>query len=205
MVDPNTARQTGDPKAAAALALDQGAEILVMGTARSTRQNLPYGLDRDVSACGAVISAKIIYADTGEVLFTTKPVEGKGISFSSCAEAGRKALDDAGSKLISSDGQRFTSEVLARWALETQNGRVFRTVANGVTHEQFVALSKMVGGFRGHVAFVREDYDGQAAILNVRTKLTREAFRECLSKINLDSKTVHIDRCRGGVTELTLE
>ena len=95
--------------------------------------------------------------------------------------------------------------MIARWALETQNGRIFRVIAEGVSYDQYAALRKMIADFRGHVAITRDDYDNHTGTLDVRTKLTRDAFRDCLSALTIGSCRVRIDRSYGTVTVLALE
>lgn len=195
--------ERGDVKAASLLAMDQGAEILVLGNAKSTITKAPYDLNEDVKTCSATLNARIVYADTGEILFTSKPTEGRGASFNSNEEAGVKALDDAGSRLITGDSQRFTSQVIARWAKEVQNGRVLRLATSDISYEEFNALKKAIREFRGHVDFVRENYESHKGTLDVRTKLSPDEFRERLMDIKVGRKSLDVDRTFGSVTSLS--
>jgi len=197
--------ERGDAQAAARLALEQGAEILVLGKAKSSKSDVPYGLDDSVNCCSARLDARIVYADTGHILFTPKSAEGRGASFVSHQDAGLKALEDTGSKLISADAQRFAAQVLARWAREVQNGRVLRVLAESVSYDEFTALKKAVREFRGHVGFARESYEGRKGSLDVRTKLSPDEFRARLSDSRLGRKKIEITRTFGTVTGLALK
>lgn len=198
--------ERGDTKAAAVLAQDEGAEILVLGSAKSSEQNLPSEVGDSVKAASALLSARIVYADTAEVLYTAKQTDGRGVSTSNVHDAGMKALDDAGNKLITSDSQRFTAQVLARWAKEVQNGRVMRVIANGVAYSDLTSLKKALREFRGFVEFVgQEKFSGKTATINVRSKLTLDQFRERLGETKVGKKHVQIDLVSGAVTAVTLK
>lgn len=198
--------ERGDAKAAAVIAQDEGAEILVLGSAKASRQVLPEDAGDAIKAASALLSARIVYADTGEVLYTAPQTKGRGVSTSDVTEAGLKALDDAGSRLITEDNQRFTAQVLARWAKEIQSGRVVRVVASGVAYSDLTALKKALREFRGFVEFVgQEKFQGKTATISVRTKLALDQFRERLSELKVGKKKVSIDNVSGAVTSLTLK
>ncbi len=112
-----------DAKAAARLAQQSGAEILVLGSSESFEQAPPEGAER-LKLASAILRARIIYPDSGEVLYTSKQIDGRGVSTSSVQDAGIKALDAAGRKLISTDSTGFAAQLVARWASELQNGRM---------------------------------------------------------------------------------
>ena len=168
MVDPEVAKhvtrdesarkaiEQGNAPAVSSLAKSEGAEILVIGTASAAQQSLPDTLGDGIKAASALLNVRIVYADTGEVLFTSGQIDGRGVSTSTAIDAGTRALDDAGSKLISSDSDRFTSQVIARWAAEVQNGRTYKVIINGVTYPEFEAMKKAISEFRGHVKFAEE-------------------------------------------------
>jgi len=195
-----------DAKAAALIAQDEGAEILVLGSAKSAQQVLPEDAGDAIKAASAILGARIVYADTGEVLYTAPQAKGRGVSTSDVTEAGLKALDDAGSKLISDDNQRFSSQVLARWAKEVQNGRAMRLIADNVAYADLTALKKVLREFRGFVEFVGQDkFQGKTATITVRTKLTPDQFRERLSEAKVGKKKVEIGMVSGAVTAITLK
>lgn len=117
------ALERGDAKAAARLAAQSGAEVLVLGSSESFEQIAPEGAEK-LKLASAILRARIIYPDTGEVLYTSKQIDGRGVSTISVQDAGIKALSAAGAKLISSDSARFAAQLVARWANELQNGRM---------------------------------------------------------------------------------
>ncbi|MCL5105302.1 MAG: hypothetical protein M1133_14495 [Armatimonadetes bacterium] len=198
--------EKGDTKAAAALAEDEGAEILVLGTAKAVETKGDDFTGGEVKSCSATVSARLVYADTGEVLFTPKLCEGRGASFSDASEAATTALDQAGGRLITADSKRFTEQVLASWARQVQNGRVLRLVASNISYDGFSALKGVIRDFRGHVEFVGQPkYTGKTATFSVRTKLTPEAFRDRLSGAKVGKKKIVIESITGAVTCLALK
>lgn len=196
----------GDAKAAATLAEDEGAEILVLGTAKAVEAKADDFTGGEIKSCSARINARLVYADTGEVLFTPKPCEGKGASFSDISEAASTALDEAGSRLINADSKRFTEQMLASWARQVQNGRLLKIVASNISYDDFSALKGVIRDFRGHVEFVGQPkYTGKTAMFSVRSKLTPELFRDRLNGAKVGKKKVAIESVTGAVTCLTLK
>lgn len=205
MEDKSTRRaiEKGDTPALASLAKSEGAEILVLGTASASEQSLPDDIGDTVKAAGALLNARIVYADTGEVLFTSGQIDGRGVSTSTALDAGVRALDNAGSKLIASDSDRFTSQVIARWAAEVQNGRTYKVIITGVTYSEFEALKKAISEFRGHVEFSGpKRYEGKSGTLYVKSTLAIERFRERLQEMRVNGKKVEIYAAAGTTTTL---
>lgn len=196
--------ERGDTKAAAILAMNQGAEILVLGTADANEQSLDDLTGGGIKSASALVNARVVYADTGDVLFSPKQGEGKGASTSKASEAGSKALDAAGTNLIKNDTQAFAAQVLARWARELQNGRTFRLTCNSVSYKEFGDIKKAVKRFRGYVKIVREKYDAKVATMDVVFKSDPDSFRERLSEVKINKKEVQIDTATGNTTSITL-
>ncbi len=195
-----------DPKAAAVIAQDQGAEILVLGKAKATKQDLPDFAGSAIKAASANLTVKLVYADTGEVLYTSVPVEGRGKSTSDASEAGRDALNKAGEALMGADGKRFASQVLARWASEIQNGRTLRLIANGVSYSDVTALQKVLKEFSGFQGFVGQlKYQGKTATIELRTKMSPDQFRERLSETKVGKKKIEVEMASGAVTAVSLK
>ena len=75
----------------------QDAEVLIVGTAKTI--DGPTDSSGAVKTAGAVVDARVVYADTGEVLYTAPQVQGRGASFGdsegcqaqSAARRGRQA------------------------------------------------------------------------------------------------------------------
>ncbi len=201
------ALETGDTKAAGVIAMKKGAQILVLGTASAKAVDLSDIAGDDVKSASALLSVRIVYADTGEVLYVTpKSVQGSGISISDNEEAGTKALEDAGGKLISNDEQRFTQQILARWAKESQQGRTFRLVVNKVKDSEFESIKTAVTKFRGFVDFVGDSsYEGKTGSVDVKCTMTLDSFRSSLRKVKINKKVIEISRTSGTVTECALE
>ncbi len=193
-----------DLKSASELAVKQGAEILLLGTARAS--DGPTDDTGNITCANAVIDARLVYADTAQLLYTAKLVKGRGVAFSDNAEAKTRALNDAGNRFMASDSPSFTSQVLATWAIEVQSGRVYRVVANGLSFDQISLLKKALIDLRGHVQFVGDaDFGKQRTILNVRNRLTPQQFRDRLSAIKLGKKTIEIEESSSLVTYIRLK
>lgn len=201
------ALETGDVKAAGVIAMKKGAQILVLGTASAKSVDLSDITGDDIKSASALLSARIVYADTGEVLYvTSKSVQGRGVSVSDNEEAGTKALEDAGGKLISSDADRFTQQILARWAKESQQGRVFRVVVNKVKDSEFENIKSAIQKFRGFVDFVGDSsYEGKTGSVDVKCTMPLDSFRSSLRRVKLNKKIIEISRTSGTVTECSLE
>ncbi|MCX6345708.1 MAG: hypothetical protein NT018_11655 [Armatimonadetes bacterium] len=194
----------GSLKSASELAVNQGAEILLLGTARAS--DGPTDDTGNITCANAVIDARLVYADTAQLLFTPKLVKGRGVAFSDNAEARTRALNDAGNRFMASDDPSFTSQLLATWAIEVQSGRVYRIVANKIDFKDMNLLKKALIDLRGHVQFVGDaDFGKQRAILNVRNRLTPQQFRDRLSGIKLGKKTIDIEESSGLVTYIKLK
>lgn len=197
--------ERGDAQAAALLAMKEGAEVLVLGSAKSTKQDVEQ-LAGVVSTASALLTARIVYADTGDVLYTSKQTRATGASTSSVEEAGLDALDKAGTALLTSDQDRFASQVIARWAKEAQNGRVYKVTADNITYSEMTALKKVIAEFRGHVGFVGSpNYTGKTGTFSVKSRLTPEQFRERLSEAKVSGKRVEITNVSGATTSLVLK
>lgn len=193
-----------DARAASLLALQEGAEVLVFGTAASSEQAPPEGAER-LKLASALLSVRIIYSDTGEALFTSRQTGGRGVSTSSLEEAGTRALDAAGAKLIKSDSARFAAQVIARWARESWNGRTLKLVADGITFSEMNALKKAVAEFRGHLDFASgSTFAAGTGTLYVRSSLTPDQFRQRLEDSVVGGKRVEIEQVQGAGTVVTL-
>lgn len=201
------ALETGDTKAAGVIAMKKGAQILVLGTASAKAVDLSDIAGDDVKSASALLSVRIVYADTGEVLYVTpKSVQGRGISVSDEEEAGTKALEDAGSKLISNDTARFTTQILARWTKESHQGRVFRLVVHKVKDSEFESIKTAVTKFRGFANFIGDSsYEGKTGSVDIKFTMPLDSFRSSLRKVKINNKVIEISRTSGTVTECALE
>ncbi len=179
------------------------AEILLLGNAASYSAGTSSGPEQKSVAATARLDAKLVYAGTGDILFIPKSAEGRGVDPVSIEKAGRNALEDAGRRLITEDTDRFASQVLAEWALEVQNGRVYRLVIEGLSYRQFGALKKSVQGLRGTVGMVRETFRDETATLDVRSTLPADVFRERLMDLGIGG--LRIVRTGGSVTGLAAD
>jgi hypothetical protein len=197
--------ERGDSQAAAMLAMQEGAEILVLGSAKASEQKIEE-LGDTVKAASALLSARIVYSDTGDVLYTSKQISGRGVSTSNVEEAGTKALDDAGNKLLKSDTERFVAQVIARWASESQSGRMFKVTADNVSYSEMNALKKVIAELRGHVGWGgNSTYTGKTGTIFVKSKLTPDQFRERLSGSKVAGKRVEITNVAGTTTVIQLK
>ncbi len=200
------AKLRGDDKAAALLAMDQGAEILILGSADAAKQDLPEELGEGFQSANALLTARMVYADTGDLIFTYKQAEGKGVTTSSFQQAAMKALDQAGQNLVAGDEKEFAARVLAEWARQIVSGRILRVVAEGVDYDDLQALKKQIAKFRGHVKFIgKEKFEGNQGTVSVKTVLNSEEFRDRLAGVKLNGKKIKIKAAMGNVTRIGLK
>lgn len=197
------AKIRGDAKAAALLAMDQGAEILLLGSADAAQQSLPEELGEGFYSANALLTARMVYADTGDVIFTYKQAEGKGVTTSSLQQAAMKALDQAGGNLVAGDQKEFAGRVLAEWAKQIINGRILTVTAEGVDFDTVRSLKTAMSKFRGHVSWVgKERFQGGVATIRIKTKLNGEEFRDRLADVKIGGKKIKIKAAAGNVTRV---
>jgi len=169
----------------------QGAEVSILGTAKV--MDGPTDDTGAVRTASAVVDARVVYTDTGQVLYTAPQIQGRGASFGDPKDARLKALRDAGDRLVRGDSKKLIPQILPLWVLELQDGRVYKVIADGVSAGEVGALKNALRNLRGHVEFVGDaTYTDKRAIINVRTKLTPEQFRHRISAIKIGKKTVEV-------------
>ncbi|MHB9037008.1 MAG: hypothetical protein ACYC64_10085 [Armatimonadota bacterium] len=177
-------------------------EILIVGSAKSEKQ--PGIEGTDVKSCIAHLSAKAIWTQTGEVLYSSKPVDVPMASFASYEDAANRALARAGEVLIENDEVGFASHVIARWADQVQNGRPILLRCRGVTYDEFAAIKKLVRNTRGYVEFLNESFKTGDGELLVKSKLSGSEFREKIAGSSLGKRKIRVIRGCGAVTDIAL-
>ena len=168
-------------------AADQGAEVSILGTAKV--MDGPTDDTGAVRTASAVVDARVVYTDTGQILYTAPQVQGRGASFGDSKDARLKALRDAGDRLVRGDSRKLIPQILAQWVLELQDGRVYKVIVDGVAATEVSVLKNTLRDLRGHVDFVGDAiYADSRAVFDVRSKLTPEQFRGKISAIKLGKK-----------------
>lgn len=177
-------------------ASSEDAEILILGTAKTI--DGPTDSSGSIATASAVVDARVVYADTAQVLYTAKQVQGRGASLGGTADAKLKALSDVGDRLLRADSQKFISQLLAVWAIEVQSGRVYKVVAEGLSSAESQALQIALADLRGHVEFIGQAAfsDGRTTV-SVRNKLTPDQFRERVSLLKIGKKALELRESSG--------
>ncbi|MCC6446438.1 MAG: hypothetical protein IT210_23675 [Armatimonadetes bacterium] len=199
----------GDRRLAAAIGAETGAEILMVGSASSAAairpgEGSPYDIGESVSAAVARCDVKAISSDSGEVLLAAQVRDVGAPSFGEESDAGRAALEEAGSRLLEENRELFVKRLLARWARELTQGRIVQVVVSRASYRQMETLKEKVRAFRGHQALVRESYTAGLCRLDVRTRLDGSAFRSRLAALKLDGKSLSILRVTGNRVDACL-
>jgi len=194
----------GDRRLAALIGHETGAEILVVGSAVSSvairqgdSEGSPYGVGESVSAAVARCDVKVVASDTGEVLLAAQVRDVAAPSFGEESDAGSKALEEAGRRLLQENREIFIKRLLARWARELLNGHIVQLVASKASFKQMELLKARLRTFRGHLGFVRESYTAGLGRLDIRTRLNNAAFRNRVASLRLNGKPLTIVRFSG--------
>lgn len=188
-------------KNASDFAISQGADILILGSAKTVEG--PTDNSGNIKTSGSTLDTRVVYSDTAQVLFTPKQIQGRGAAFGDRKEACFRALNDAGKKLIQGDSQSFVTQLLAAWALELQSGRIYKITAENIATKDLDGFKNAIEDIRGFVGFVGEvSYSERQAVLNVRNKLSPEQFRLRLASVKIGKKPVEV--CKAGGRSATI-
>jgi flagellar assembly FlgT-like protein len=148
----------GDTAAAARIALQTGAEVLITGQAVSQPAGSVAG--SQMHSYQASVTARAIKADTGEILATSTG-EGKAVHLNATA-GGNEALKQAGS-MVAGD---LIGQISAQWAKEASGTRMVALSVTGISKSEADNLiGELKSGARGVAeAFLREYAEGVARL-----------------------------------------
>ncbi len=167
----------GNRDEALAFASSQGLDYIIVGEAFSTRNSFQYGL----VSCGARLEAKIIKADTGEVI-ATNGLYGTGVHSSEFIAA-KLALTEAGEKM----GDYMVQQLMA-FASNPEKG--VQLVVKGITSYAKVSLLENdLRQIRGVKNVYVRSYNGGIVTLDINytyAPKTLASELEKLSSINLN-------------------
>lgn len=175
-----------------------------MGSAKTAAG--PTDSSGNLRTSGSTLDTRVVYSDTAQVLFTPKQIRGRGAAFGDRKEADFRALNDAGKRLILGDSGAFVTQLLAAWALELQNGHIYKVTAENVAVKDIAALKSAISDIRGFVEFVGAvTFSGKLATINVRNRLSPEQFRQKLASIKIGKRPVEIYRSGGRSATIRLK
>jgi len=169
----------GDYTKAAVLGTELGADVLIVGTARSRRDYKK--IAGDLYRAKADVKVRAILRDTGELIATAnKRINGIGETID---EAYEKSLENAGKKVA----QSLMKKILKRWKTDVYFGNQIQiTIANV---DSFAALSTFEQGMRrkigGVTSVVRRSYERNVAILDVNFRGTAGLLSNLLEEREL--------------------
>lgn len=166
----------GNRNDAISFASSQGLDYLIVGEAFSTRNSNLYGL----TSCSARLEAKIIKADTGEVI-ATNGLYGTGVHSSEFIAA-KLALNEAGEKM----GDYMVQQLMA-FASNPEKG--VQLVIKGITsYNKISILENELKQIRGVKNVYVRGYNGGIATLDINYTFAPKTLAselEKLSSINL--------------------
>lgn len=166
----------GNRDDAIAFASSQGLDYIIIGEAFSTRNSYLYGL----VSCGARLEAKIIKADTGEII-ATNGLYGTGVHSSEFIAA-KMALTDAGEKM----GDYMVQQLMA-FASNPEKG-VQLTVKGITSYNKISILENELKQLRGVKNIYVRGYNGGIVTIDINYTYAPKTLAgelEKLSGINL--------------------
>ncbi|MDZ7392458.1 MAG: flagellar assembly protein T N-terminal domain-containing protein [candidate division KSB1 bacterium] len=204
VVDPGTVRENikreqvlaalqGDNKAAAAIGLSFGAEIVITGKAIAT---VASGFNMaGMKSCQANITARVVETDVGRVLATAS--EHAAYPHIDEVTGGTMAIQKAANKLA----EGLIAKILAKWRDKYYNLSEIKIVLRGV--ESMAQLSDFVNTAKFYLRGVKDiyqrNYGGGAAELDVKisgnaTQLAREFERRDFGRFTITVEGVSANR-----------
>jgi len=164
----------GDDAAAARIAVQTGAEVLITGQAVAQPAGSVAG--SQMNSYQASVTARAVKADTGEILGTATG-SGKAVHLNSTA-GGNEALKQAAS-MVADD---LISQIVQQWAKEASGTRMIALSVTGLTKELVDDLiAAMKQDIRGVAEVWEREYASGVARLDVDFKGDGEALSRALS------------------------
>ncbi|MCR4438826.1 MAG: flagellar assembly protein T N-terminal domain-containing protein [bacterium] len=204
VVDPGTVRENikreqvmaalqGDDKAAAAIGLSFGAEIVITGKAVAT---VASGFNMaGMKSCQANITARVVEADVGRVLATAS--EHAAYPHIDEVTGGTMAIQKAANKFA----EGLIAKILAKWRDKYYNVGEVKIVLRGLESmaqlSDFVTTAKFY--LRGVKNIYQRNYGGGSAELDVKisgnaTQLAREFERRDFGRFTITVESVSANR-----------
>jgi len=164
----------GDNAAAARIAAQAGAEVVITGQAVSQPAGSVAG--SQMHSYQASVTARAVKADTGEILGTTSG-SGKAVHLNAIA-GGNEALKQAAS-MVADD---LISQIVTQWAREASGTRMIALSVTGLSKAALDDLvAAMKGTLRGVTEVFQREYSSGTARLDVDYQGDGEALSRALS------------------------
>jgi hypothetical protein len=209
VVDPQVARSkaqrdiaisalSGDSQAAAAVATQLGAEVLITGKATASVARTSMAVMGNMKSCQANITARAVRADVATLIATAS--ERAAYPHVDEITGGNEALRKATAKL----SEKMLEKILAKWRDEYYNQT---SVELNVSGAEFADFSDFQGDlstfFRGIKHVQQRSFAGNGGVLDVKitgsaTQLARELDRKELDNFNvkiisLSQNQIHVN------------
>jgi len=185
----------GDPKAAAALGAELGAEVVIVGTADATETDIsqnPYFHNTAMKSASGVVTLKAIDVTNREILASAS--NNAPMVHVNPDVAGSEALEKATKKVLENNG--IIDQLLKVWQNKANNGQVLRVRIQSIPN--FVASQVAVEELRTEaVSVVTRKMADRTLFLDVTWKGTASDFCSAI-----DGRKINKDRNKFAVVEM---
>jgi hypothetical protein len=154
---------SGDAAAAAALGAEFGAELVIIGKAKTTIAEGMSQMLGGMNSAQADVSARAIRTDTGEIL-ALATMHGKGVHIAK-STAGTNSLQQAGKNL----GDYLLQQIVKKWSQETSSTMKVQLVISGI---DFGGLKKVKDALPAKITAIK--------------KVNQRSFAAGLARLDLD-------------------
>lgn len=148
-----------DPEKANALGLRLNVDLLAVGETYFQGGDSPL---EGFKTATAVISMKIHYTDTGQVIASKTVTE--NMSGISVLQASTRAMEKAAVKLC----DQLTDSILSFWTQQTLEARVFTLTFSGMEHAELMGMISYLQGPVGAKHVVQREYNTFQSVIDVK-------------------------------------
>jgi hypothetical protein len=188
----------GDAAAAAALGAEFGAELVIIGKAKTTIAEGMSQMLGGMSSAQADISARAIRTDTG-VIMALSTMHGKGVHIAK-STAGTNSLQQAGKNL----SDYLLQEIVKKWSQETSSTMKVQVLITGV---DFAGLKKVKDALPTAVTAIKQlsqrSFAGGIARLDLECEGNAEAIANALADASFDGFSLEITGMSANKIDLT--
>jgi hypothetical protein len=180
----------GDEKAAQNIALQSGAEVLIVGkaVAKAASGGPSAMIQAGMVSCQATINLRALRADDGTILATTS--QQSAAAHIDQLTGGTQALKKA-AKLASDD---LTSKIVDRWQKDVYSGTTISLrLMNVATYSDLVKIKNMLPyNIRGVQNVYQRDYSKQTALFDLDVRGTANQVAEELAVKDFSPYTIEV-------------
>ncbi len=176
----------GDDSAAAAIGLEYGAEVVIIGSAIA--KTAAKGIaGTEMKSIQASLTARAVRTDTGEILATAS--EKGATAHLDETSGGAIAIKKASEKISS----QLIDQIIAKWSGEVVGQATVQLIISGI---DFMALNKFKAVIQTQVRGVQKlnqrSFTAGVAVIDVETRTTAQAMAEELAMKNFETFKVEI-------------